>query len=175
MQFIPVDCYIQERESIPKHITANYISYFSIMSLTCFTGIYWDNFPQFKVFHYFVVVVCLFFFFYFVSFLFCLWGFCLWVFASHVFLVLHPLHFLTFTFSLSFSRNTFYLLFSLILIHLKCFSWFISLKKSSLISIQPKHIIPHVYVNMTVFFPRTPPTGTASKTYKEMFMSVLGL
>lgn len=57
-------------------------------------------------------------------------------------------------FSVSLSSESFCLFFCMILIHFKCFSWFISFMRSFLISIQPKHIVPHVYVNVTVCFPQ---------------------
>lgn len=57
-------------------------------------------------------------------------------------------------FSVSLSSASFCLFFCMILIHFKCFTWFISFMTSFLISIQPKHLVPHVYVNMTVCFPQ---------------------
>lgn len=105
-----------------------------------FTGIYQNNLPQFKVFH--CLFVCLFTI---------LFGFWFWLLVFCLFLLLMSFWFFTLSiFSVSASSASFCLFFYMILIHYKCFSWFISFMTSFLITIQPKHLVPHVYVNMTV-------------------------
>lgn len=88
-----------------------------------------------------------------------------WLFILSIFSVSHS--------SSSFAQNIFYLLVSIILIHLKCFSWFISLIKSFLISIQTKHIIPHVYENMICFPQHTSHTSSFREIQRDAYVSLM--